>query len=133
MERAADTAQPVRRSVKKEAQAIEVVQPRHKKRASAMAPFSTRTASSSTSPQTGFVACTSAVALASLPALRGFRKWSRTNSLNMLLSYCNLHVALPSRANLMCRIAESDIGGHTSVARDAKGTEHSQSDFIQTC
>jgi len=64
---------------------MEVVQPRHRKRASAISPLFTRTASSRMSPQIGFVAVTSALAFASLPALRGFRKWSRTNSLYMML------------------------------------------------
>ena len=81
MERASATLQPVRRTVKSDEQAIAVVHPRHKKRASAIPPFSTRTASSRMSPQTGFVVCTCTVASASLPALRGFRKCSRTKSL----------------------------------------------------
>ena len=70
----------------KEAQAMAVVQPRQRKRASAIRPSSTRAASLRMSPQTGFETSTDAVAFGSSPALRGWRKWSRTASLNIFFA-----------------------------------------------
>lgn len=84
--RATARVECVRRSVRIEAQAMAVVQPRHKKRASRIFPFSTQTESSRMSPQTGFEVCASAVAFANLPALRGLLKCSNTRSLYMPLS-----------------------------------------------
>lgn len=86
MQRASTRARPVRSSVRRDAQAMEVVQPRQRKRASVMRPCSTRTESSRTSPQTGFETLTTAEAPAREPALRGFLKWSRTASENMAKS-----------------------------------------------
>lgn len=80
--RASASVWPRSCSVKSDAQAIAVVQPRHRKRASAIQPFSTRADSLRTSPQTGLLTSIVAVAPGSSPALRGLRKWSRTASLN---------------------------------------------------
>lgn len=71
-------------SVKYEAQAIAVVQPRQRKRTSTTRFPSRRIASFKMSPQTGLLTSTVASALGSSPAFRGLLKWSRTASLNML-------------------------------------------------
>src|SRR5260370_7221566 len=76
-------------SVRTEAQAIDVVQPRHRKRASAMWPSAIRAESFSMSPQTGLLTSTMAVASGSSPALRGLQKWSITASLNISESIPN--------------------------------------------
>ena len=63
---------PLNSSVNREAQAIDVVQPLHRNRASAILPFSILTLSRRTSPQTGLLTSTVAVASFSSPAFRGF-------------------------------------------------------------
>src|SRR5437660_9896762 len=83
MDWASESMRLLRRSVNTEAHAIEVVQPRQRKRASAMRPSTIRAASFRMSPQTGLLTSTVAVAPGSSPALRGLRKWSRTASLNI--------------------------------------------------
>src|SRR5579862_8206237 len=76
-------ASPVSNSVRRDAQAIEVVHPRHKKRAVTILPCSVLTASRRMSPQTGLLTSTDAVASVRLPALRGWRKWSSSSRENI--------------------------------------------------
>lgn len=59
-----------------------VTQPRVLKRTSVMRPSCVRTERCKTSPHTGFVTSTEAVAFSSSPALRGCSKWSITKALN---------------------------------------------------
>src|SRR5262249_22582230 len=84
---AAGKSLPVSCSVRSEAQAIDVVQPRQRNRASTIRPSTIRAASFKTSPQTGLLTSTTAVASHNSPALRGLRKWSRTASLNISGKY----------------------------------------------
>jgi hypothetical protein len=72
---------PASDSANREEHAIEVTQPRVRKRASAIRPASRRTESSKTSPHTGFSTVTVAVGASRVPGLRGFWKWSRTAAL----------------------------------------------------
>lgn len=74
---------PMSMSVRAELQAMAATQPWVLKRAAETQPSaSRRTASRKTSPQTGLVTFTVAVASGRSPALRGLRKWSRIASLN---------------------------------------------------
>src|SRR5271169_2048213 len=86
MDRASESVWLRSSSVRREAQAIDVVQPRQRKRASAIWPSTLFTNNFRTSPQTGLLTSTVAVAPGSSPALRGLRKWSRTASLNIFES-----------------------------------------------
>ncbi len=83
MVRASGSVALVNFTVSNDAQAMAVVQPWHRKRASVMRWFFTRAERCRMSPQTGLVTSTVAVALGSWPTLRGDWKWSRTASLNM--------------------------------------------------
>jgi hypothetical protein len=78
---------PLSNSVSLEAQAMEVVHPRQRKRACVTLPCSTFTASRKTSPQTGLLTSTDAVAPSNSPTLRGFWKWSSTSLENMVIEY----------------------------------------------
>jgi len=69
-------------SVSAELLAIAATQPWVLKRAAATRPAATRTARRRTSPQTGFVTSTVALASGKSPALCGARKWPRMISLN---------------------------------------------------
>ena|SRR5208282_683769 len=70
-------------SVNNEAQAMEAVQPRQRKRAAMIRVCSSWTESCRTSPQTGLVTSILAVGLGSSPTLRGDWKWSRRVGENM--------------------------------------------------
>jgi hypothetical protein len=70
-------------SVRRDAQAMEAVQPRHRKRTSRMEPFSMMAASWRTSPQTGLATSILTLAAGSSPALRGCWKCSRSVWLNI--------------------------------------------------
>ena len=75
---------PTMSSVRSEALAIAALQPRVRNRAAAIRPFSMRTASRNSSPQTGLVTFTVLVASGRSPALRGCSQCSSTTALYMI-------------------------------------------------
>ena len=87
MPRASCDVLPLRRSVSTELDAIAATHPCVLKRASVMRPALRRTDRRSTSPQTGLVTSTVAVASGRSPALWGLRKCSSSVSLNMMRVY----------------------------------------------
>ena len=86
MPRASCDVLPLRRSVSTELDAIAATHPCVLKRASVMRPALRRTDRRSTSPQTGLVTSTVAVASGRSPALWGWRKCSSSVSLNIIAS-----------------------------------------------
>src|SRR5438445_3963706 len=84
MPRISSIVLPMISSVRSEALAIAALHPRVRNRASAIRPFSMRTARRKSSPHTGFVTFTVLVAPGRSPKLRGCSQWWSTTALYII-------------------------------------------------